>query len=939
MKFLDKIFLSLIIPLFLAGCSDIAELKLSEIEGEEFMIYFNVSAPISTTTRGESDIHSLTLYVFNSQGNEFYQKKDLTQADIESKTTSIFLTSSMKTGSLKIYAIANTPQGVSIPESPSTLEDLKGIVMEQRIDENELVFNGESEIIDPNGKTATLTLTRVTAKISIKTGSVSGYRVRGFQLRNAYAKGYLGATQIEGNKFTFYEPTGSEDFKTDINGNQDAPYVTNTLIYPSKGATDNDDPEGAFLIIAAEKDSEMNYYKVALKNEGNEYLNILANHHYEIEVKDITGRGAETPEDAVANPSNGYASVKIHDHVAEVLSMITDGVRELGTRETVTMTEETFPLIVKCFSPNENEYSSGGLSVEVVEGTDWLMATCTGEKIIDHSNSNGQDIDNPGKQYTYQLQLKDAGKIISRREAVVEVKWMGLKRLVTVYYNAEFKPEDAVKVDLYYWYLGKENSNNPPRTYVNNYWQAIKGSIKEIYGMDPASLADGKVRDEGLHFPMPYGEGENQWIYTYNLDFSPSQTGNNYIEDISISTKGDSFFAVENLDWKFELQGSLGTPKGTLRLKDPKPNDFTYATATITFTLKYEKGDVREINMDLYHTGFFDFDSGKTNLGLYYEVVKLGDAYWLDRNIGASSNMMLVDNIDFKIGKPDASGMFYKIMNVGSLSQPDPTPVFQEICPPGYSIPNSTDWDAVRLSTHFISKQLIENSNSYISTYFDTGNSKIGKIYFPKARYYNNSTELLAGYKVTDEVSAGDAGAGYYWTTTTAAGLEKDEIGKWLKVLNLSGASNTYINGSIKNHMMNVRCIAKFSQSSEEKHTISFNVRGATHVYLYSLDEKGNKSGIFTFPGKAIGSQSAVDALTSDDNSSYLHFSCTSTIPASDLYVLFAYVTKEGKITIISQNGDQTLEGATGWTVEIGANYFFDKNNGFTLDSRGIFKP
>lgn len=741
-------------------------------------------------------------------------------------------------------------------------------------------------------------------------------------------------------------------------------YPVETLGKTTPIPTDN---KKAYFILKASFDEDICYYRVDLKDAGGNYLNIESNHWYEVEIQSVCRKGYPSAVEAAArymgqeeedwNKEPSLRAV-VHDHAAQVLSMTSDGSRELGVTRAITMTKtvsepggtdifNNAPFTVKIYSPLDSDYDKD-IDVNVIEGDDWVEVIRSGSnapvEIGDSEELSGNQsdhADNPGKRYRYTLKFKENAKIFNDKSAIVRVTWCGLSRDIDVTYNADFTPETACSVTLNYKTIG---STSAVKTSQENYWNFIKNTVK---GVDGESMSEGRLRNEGFHFPMPYGDG-NQWTYDYDIDFTASKPDDNSItlHNVTISTTGDTFFrygrtqATQNLVWNY----NASTFTGNLKLKNPASNDFTYATGTLTFTLHYSDESTRTISVALYHSGFFDEYDSTT---YYYEVINCGGYYWLDRNVGASSNKMFVDYDGTSAGNSGATGGYFKIANNGDYNdatKTDPT-VLTSMCPKGYTIPNSTDWDHLRLSKNFLTTDVTEDGQHIAATYYDTNNKKMGNCYFPKSRFYNQSSPLDDDVQSTDTPNSGNSAGGYYWTSSVASGLEKAEIGCWLKAVNFIGSSNTYIFGSIKNHMMNVRCIANVSHKTETKNTIEFNVKGATHVYLYTVDDDLNKSGLFEFPGKAIGSSSAVAGLNYNSDDSYLHFSYTSSVPADQLFVFFVYKDDNtGKITILSNNGVNTVRGAEGWEVYNNYNYFFYPSSGSTdhsnpnLESTRIFE-
>ena len=970
MKKSVNIFIYILLVLFIFSCKEDLEVKTNPIsESGRINIQFTLSEDeYITITKGDDNlgerlVNSLTLLIFNSEGTKILQREDVDVSIISNInqegnnrntfTYSFLLAEEAKEATnLIFYALANVKtkgnNNIDLISEFQTgyeksISDLEEVTSDVHYGiENGFIMSGKTEGLKENS--LVMNLYRTCAKLTLKDNSHNNsFILHSFKVLNTATKCYLTAKQKSN---PFYD----DNSRSPISGGQvkdnDGSFRYDCYVHPTKTHTQENNLSSVktLVMVDAEWMGKQCYYAFPIynKNESDMFYNLLPNHWYEMVITEIKGYGYSSEEEALENLTMDRMEVDIHDHAEKVSSIISDGIRELGVTsqiEIIYNNDKYNPdfvpayLTVKCYSYNDKGITEETKKetntkpvITIKEGEDWI-------KIINKENpvkindtdeisgNHSEDLDNPGVRWKYTLNVINGENIFNDKEALLEVEWQGLKREVKIFYNAIFSPQSICDVTLNFGYI---NSTDYPRSGEHDYWELINSQDKHINGIDSESLTGGKIRNEGFHFPMPYGESEDkQWTYYYTLDFSKLEKE---IETIDIITSGDDFFDEINLNWKYPFEGYHS--KGQLSLKEPKKNDFTYATGKISFIITlYPNREEIILSTDLYHTGFIDYNSAGTQTGIYYEVVDLGGYYWLDRNIAATSNLMYVDNGDSSVGDARATGYFYKIANKGQ-SYTDPSFKYDKICPPGYTIPNNTDWDNIRLSPNFKSSQENDGIQSYISTYFETLNDKIGKVYFPKSRFYSQESELNSDNSIQYKTiaNAGDPGSGYYWTSSISSGLEKQEIGCWLNALNLSGSSNTFINGSIKNQMMNVRCISKYSHSEDVKYSIDFNVKGATHVYLYKLDESGNKNGIFSFPGKTIGSQSSVDALDDNNDESYLHFAYTSSIPSEDLYVFFAYKTDQGTITLLTENGNQTISEATGWPVKVGYNYFFDKD-------------
>lgn len=977
-----NIFLAILLSVMAWSCSD--ELETRGLLYENDFLNLTISVPEAQVVKTRdnasesemelSDSREIHAYIFD--GNDLIRHEKLTGIS-DGSTAKIPMDETLKNAStLKILVVANLEEG-----------GLTGVTAESSYGDyfsaiDELSSNQEpsspfymSGVATGSGHTYTVNLDRSAAKVSMQLSGVNNFRLEGYTMYNAASNGYITAGAASQEEFadTYIFADSSIKYKYDITSSSEG--VFSNYAYPVKTVQGGSyssatDIGNAYFILKGkfDKDTESTYYRVDLKKpkedtsyNGN-YYNLEPNHWYQVEITEVFRRGYTSAAEAAKRSMEDEMAIKaeIHDHAASVLSMVTDGVRELGATYQVIWKEsqENDPaqntFCIKWYSPIAGEEAEPP-TVRVISGNDWLVLGDS-EEVPEGEDTSGNQTEtnqkgeafqyNPGLRVNYTM-TTSVETALYDMEAVVRVEWMGMTRDVTITRYVDFVPQSICNVLMSIW--------GPWRADIQDYWSFLAeegNSTKRggddqnapvLYGVSREAMADGKIRNEGFHFSMPYGiehNGKYEYTVTFNEDNFPN------ISDIFVEKLGDSYISdrltavTYNADTEREGDIPLVDQKNkVILLYDIDYGDtsrYTYATGSLKFWIKFkpegsETDKTTEVTFDTYHTGFFHWDK---DAYYYYEVVPMGNGYWLDRNLGAMSNRMYIDNGHGQIsgGNSKAKGRFYTIAH--PWKDYDQPYIYQSLSIPGYHLPNRAEWDAVRLSTNFTSSTVTDNNVSYISTYYQTPITKIGRVYFPKARYYN----LANSYDVVYENNAnmGDAGGGYYWTTTSSQGLEKEEIGQWLKVLNLSGMSNTYINGSINDSKMNVRLVAGRYLGEDEVHALNFNVRGATHVYLYSIDVYGQKSGVFSFPGKAIGSQTAVDKLYEseelDDNGNligpYLHFAYNSPISDTQLKVFFSYVTDEGKISILSKNKKDNLEDAEGWDVLVGWNYFFDWENG-----------
>lgn len=906
-------------------------------DSDEIVIQFAIPDLTSILTRGiaedESAIKKLDAYLIDPNGNnEVLVHQSFGSGDVNGNSVTLRVSGEHKDKDVIIYLVANGDDGVA---NVSDLEALRSYELRQPIDINDgLPMIGYQEV-NTSATSASLSLTRSVAKVSASC-DVEGAELLGINVYSNSAYGFLASPLNSNSDYPtciFHSTKNTNTPADDDNGT----FGEKKLVYsyPSKGFNYKEEG-GAYVIIKVNNNDKDQYYRLNLRREktaadgkdagyvdeksGLLYFDLLANHHYQIEITGFLTDGYATAWEASKHPEEDQnVQYVIHDHAAEVLSMVTDGCHELGVTPNVTLqtleSEET--IVVKCYDTTGSDYikfvpnNAAYEDLTIISKSDWLTVTPNGTHNFDDDFHKDWDEDNPGKQFEFIVQINSSATQVDDTGEII-FSWMGLTRKVEVTYDAAFLLAEVCEVDLT---IHDKDSNKD--YIINDYWtfvrslgtlKAREGKTPKLWGILSEDMTGAKKRNGGFHFPMPYGNTAN-WEYTYKVNFQKlidlnHKTG---ISDVVITVNAQdanaTIFNDKTIDWTY----TPGSIEGTLSFKGDK-DSYQYAGGTIAFKVTYSDGESATVDASLYHTGFFNYESndGKdkqyvnpNDVGYYYyEVVPMGDTgdYWLDRNIGAKSNVSYIDiNDPNSVEGRDASGRYYSIVTQkGEFKLPD---IDSNICPPGYHIPNTSEWDKVRLHQNFITRSVIYSGTTYMATYYSCG-GKIGNIFLQKVRFVNGSNLYENNVRYTMEPNNGDTGAGYYWSVSEAPAMEKEQMGNWVRALYLNGSSSTYVNASLVDHRMPVRCKAGASVENEKvsDHYISFNVHEATHVYLFEWDDEQNQSPLYTFPGRAIGNTASAVK--------WQNFYCSTNVDPKKLRMLFVKLEQDGKVTIYTKNGN-----------------------------------
>lgn len=933
--------------LLLAACSD-DEKYTVEPMGDDDTITFSISIPepekvVSRSEKPDVDteraINDLSVLIYNADGTQLLQSAlnvtDFTTPTGDNSTTKITVkldtdAKAYTTDDANIYIIANA--GAILETSDiSTTDKLKKVTYST----GSFVMSGKtkSKLTSASLLTNKVTLYRTAAKFTIESGDVgaggsspataaSNFVLKSVFLYNGATAGYV----IAGAEKDLYAPSkeGSTQFKK---GSDNLLLYT----YPCKSS---ESAKNTCLVVGGKYKGIDAYYRIDLTvKEGTtvKRLDINPNHWYEVHIKSVNSQGYPTADEAARHPSD--IEVEIRDHAPTVLDMAFDGIRELGVTDSITKGESnTATLTVKYYSAIAEEMNT---VPTIKSDVNWITSI----------TKDSETTDNGGKVVEYTVTFTDdtAELGLATLEGTITVTWQGLERKTAVEWVRPFDGKEICSSTT----LTITPTDNTGNKVITDYWIFLSGTGTEttaageapkLFGAQPDDMG-GKVRNAGFHFPVMYGKknvttgGKTQarWSYTYYVvtkletskyTITPSLS-DNYKDYIKFKREAD-----EDGCYAFTLTRD-GNAVGNDGSDGSKENDYNYYIGSLILSIEpISQREAPKIApkyvFDLYHTGFFHYDTGNHRKDshetgyYYYEVLPVDGAtgkrtrYILDRNLGAKAAGMYIQTADggshvssskwpFGPGEKSAGG-YYEVADQG----PDYTgpKMYDGVCPPGYRVPQQRMWDAIRNSGKFTTAQA-QASASYFRAEYKTavdvernGVTEKETIYFPKSRYMENGS------------MTGDANAGYYWSATEAAGTEKDEIGRWLKSLQITGEVTSYINGNVQTFGMSVRPINDVTDNANYN-VISFNVNGATHVFLYTGDTK-DKNYTTSWPGHAIGNSDTADQQ-------FFNFVYESTIySAANLKVIFNYV-KDGKITTISKNGIDGLHDddtwAQGWDV------------------------
>lgn len=949
-------------------------------ENGKAVMQLTISVPASQTvvTRGgtvdENTVENLSVLVFSSkdEGAVLEQKQQFSETELEDVTPeggtvckrfTVRLTPAE--GSKAVYVVANVnPQLESLTaDGEITLADVRKLVTSMETG----ILTGEKA---PFAMSACIETTVPGIALVEKT----------IPLIRSVAKFTLQIEEGVNPKFSeplirvwYAQTSGSILTGADVTDNQTPPALTSMpgraiaaseggvplYVYPSQGWNDGSTIRRPCVIVAAKYNGESCYYRVNLVDETGKELLIRPNHHYELIVTDVKSPGYATEQEALENSPSGIA-VTILDHEPQVFDMVTDGTYELGVSDTIHMASKateavTGDLHVRCFP------SSGEVSLSVVEGNDWLSASNT---VTSSGNS-----DKDGMLYTYTLTAAANPTGLSR-VGKVEVTYHSLKRIVTVVQDDEFLSFELGTIQLAVEEYERNDdgaiTSKTSLSVSNDYWKFIRNELTDspLFGIS-AEAMNGLIRTEGFHAPMT---DYMRFIYTYKLETTnevvSKYTGWRWEVELADDYKGKLRFwlgSTSNTE-----DGSLDNlPNGTIGGSNDTDKYFTFTNELLdivkneqivenayrvgkdAFRIKLTDGNQTvTYAYDLYHTGVFQYmdSNSSTNVGrhvvgntldsgwYYYEVVLMGNNYWLDRNLGAKSSGYYIEEEDgssFLSGgdwpfRDDSKGALFSIASERSSVDGTYVPsVSDEMCPKGFRVPYVSEFAALQADKDFHTELVNQVGKDYWDAYFDNG--QYGMVRFPRARMYS------------DGVKKGDARAGYYWTRTPALGASGTEEGYWLQFMKFAGANLSAGRYRIKNSSnapagMSLRCVYK-SRAREQTYKVEFYVQGYTHVFLYYLPQGGSTVDdlvpLNPWPGTMLTIKNDASSDTPTWKPFILEYTGQQEYELSQLRVVFAIVNDDGSIEDVYPSDYSTKGGVY---LDVNNKYFsrLNKESGWT---------
>ncbi|MBQ8673445.1 MAG: hypothetical protein IJ511_05265 [Bacteroides sp.] len=511
---------------------------------------------------------------------------------------------------------------------------------------------------DSTNKTITVSLQRAVAKMSIDAtqcynGGSSSTTTNTFSLTqakifNVYDRGYLVENITEGGAPVL--PSGAvllgPSTATDA-------WTSNTLQLPAVTSESETNPATPLylyptpcqtaktrIVIEGRFNGATYYYPVELVETDDKgyvtgtaptYLNILPNHEYKLVIKDVTGKGYDSPAAALKNPPLNML-VEIIDRRVDIFDMVANGSDELGVGQTVTIEAHAegyynaAPAAVETkvfttYDPTNTSYEGSDFSQmktpEITyEGNEsnWLTVA-----LKDNYASNNDGT--AGYMYTYTL-TANRNPSTTPRTAKITFKVGLLERTITVEQKGSTVLMALSKRNVWL-YSGEKNGIIKNCLITENYFQSLlggdtSGTVPPIYGTLPEDMQG--VSRQGLIFNIIDTEDEFHDNYTYQQD---GQDGQDKTEFVSSTLS--YFIKKESTD--------------EITLHDGTGDTWTWNVTSNT-PIKYNGNDFKE--SDPTGSEYIGINATYGALGGVFYIYLKQQALTKNAN-GATSNKELLD--------------------------------------------------------------------------------------------------------------------------------------------------------------------------------------------------------------------------------------------------------------------------------------------------------
>lgn len=742
--------------LLFAACSD-EQYDMEDAEqGKTITVSLNLPDEVIVKTRAEDDgsdkertLQSLTFITYNGDAHSETLSYPISGNEvITADGKSITLTLSKP--ATKIYAFANID---NIDKVTS-----KDIVIDGEITADKIPMSGSADI---STSPCTIQLYRSIAKVSVQcAGDLSGtFPISEAYLYNTANKG----NALFGNS-TIYNPVEETTTATIYDGSRqyDTASPFTFYCYETKAGK-------ARLIVEATYEGKSYFYPIDF-NRNNTQLDLVRNHHYQVNITKVEGIGYASLDDAQSkDPINIIA--EITDTNYTIKDMVVYGGHELGVCDVIKLdkdgkgTAQIFTTYPQTETMNY-QWASGSITTEkngTLTNPTPTSVTINGEK-------------KQGYMYTWDIKVPSTSSTeIKKGEVTFSVGLLSL----TVDVEQAGKALSDLETPMELWKNHGTTEEISSDYFKSLQWRTDKtDNLMHIFGTLPEDM-QGTSRI-GLHFNV----GVNP--FEYRIKKKDGDAIKTSSDKITIDSSGEYYHVIKctNKDdkdlWEATVTITLGNEvvvypvyhRGIIHeIKD------TETTVNVT---DYPRRNSNNQSTKLLYAQIVPASTGEARTGwFYYEMIPFGIEstdilYIYDRNVGAKTNGYYSDINGTTYGDADAVGAYYMrdiYYKGGKLEvSRGPSPRI-----------DAQNWGVVPLTdaythTFSITENSILNNFKFSNQTAYLESNDGGRIYFPLCRYIQGAT-----YEVTERkgnaVHRGNPqgiSAGYYWSSVQ--GIENENF-------------------------------------------------------------------------------------------------------------------------------------------------------------------
>lgn len=778
---------SLIVSGGLVSCSEDLDYKHGINTGEGYInVTFDIPEPtveyIGTRAGDNPTVKKIVVYAFTDENT--FTTRDLTYETQGSLTLPI-------NKDVVRYEFVAIPDDISYEESKKPSENFTS-------DPTKNILWGSitKDKISPS-ETNTISLLRHNAKVTVSTAtgniteSGQSFTLTNFQV---YGTAQIGSA---GPLYTNYDSTSKKVTRPTVKDNVGYGFnLTEDLrdedLLPANGTAQIFEGEnkesavhGRIIIKGKYGDKECYYpieFKTREKKEGAsndysedpatfdyEYVNILRNHHYKVEIQYVRAEGWSTLEEALKAKPDNRLTVMITEENTAIKDVVACRDYALGVTDseiifggdasrvsfdivhTYTDSDDNYPQPEVSYKAGTGEWKKAN---DNPGGSGWITEVSmpeTGETYTDmyvgESTANTQ-----GKKFTVTVTCQQNPDDQNSRSGEFIIKVGDLERKVTLTQQARDYLRGAdrtviLEIPAY--------GNKTAVTVIPDYFAWIDQRTEN--GINKGSICYG-VRDEDNR-----GVKRNDGLIFPPLDMYERKSVAYYIP---VKGSQEDIYAISDRNNAEYLKRSMVNRDGKNYFKVELQNFNSGLTDDIIIQIR---GGEETINYRIYTTGFFHKltdemvelqtpgTAPKTGW-YYYEFVQNGNQYILDRNLGASSNAPYIST--YQHYSQEAIGGFFQVANArasvpdgGHVDQSDKFWLRRDISDKTILSALDMDMGSMHIPTRGDLETLsitLDKPNSIISSSARTatvevsGLVKDNKIYIPHAGYYEGTDNKLS---------------------------------------------------------------------------------------------------------------------------------------------------------------------------------------------------